>query len=173
MRGGASKQVAQDSGECFPPAHETLAISLQQAGLSLHIESLPFASHKRFKGRIADQAIRLQEIRQTTERPSTVSTQKAPHLNSQGLAHAISGKTFIIPMRLKAMISMTLGALLRRPHALMEILLHVGFDRVFDPDHFLHELKGSPKEEKKEAKKRRASPTARGGSIALTVLRQR
>jgi len=76
-------------------------------------------------------------------------------------------------MRLKAMISMTLGALLRRPHALMEILLHVGFDRVFNPDHFLHELKGSPKEEKKEAKKRRTSPTARGGFIALAVLRQR
>ena len=74
---------------------------------SLHIRSLPFAPHKRFKGRIADQAIRLQEIRQTTERPSTVHTEKAPYLNSQGLARTIRGVSSIIPMRLEPMVSMT------------------------------------------------------------------
>jgi len=111
VRGGAPKKVAQESGERFPPAYETFSISLQQAGLSLHIRSLPFASHKRFKGRIADQAIRLHEIRQTTERPSTVHTQKAPHLNSQDLARTIRGVSSIIPMRLEPMGSMTSWAL--------------------------------------------------------------
>ena len=108
----------------------------------------------------------MQEIRQTAERASTMGAEKAPHPHAQDVAPAIRSEPLIISMRLQPMGSMTLGALRRRTYALLEIFPHVGFDRVFDADHFLHGLKVSPNEEKKEAKKRRTSPTARG-EVAL------
>ena len=63
--------------------------------------------------------------------------------------------------------SMTSWALRWRAQALLEILPHVGFDRVFNPDHFLHALKVSPKEEKKEAKKKKNLAYGEGGNLSL------
>ncbi len=130
--------MPDDLQQLWLPLGEPAQVALKQIPLSLDITPLMPALDERFERSVVDQAVRLGEARQATDRDLADRAAKPAHQNRDRLTERSGGVALVVSQRPQPMEPSTVRALRRRPDLLVVLLPDILLYRELHPYEPLH-----------------------------------